>query len=351
MNGFITRVRQPVKRERAEQYVLITLFSFAVTVIMTRLFLELTGYPQLGGGGLHIAHVLWGGLLLFAGSLLPLILANREVYVLGALSSGIGVGLFIDEVGKFITATNDYFYPAAAPIIYVFFLLTVLVYTHVRRPPSRDARAELYRSLEALSEVLDHDLQPRERDDLEERLRQVERVAEHPEQARLASALREFVAADSIRVAKETPGWWRAWQARVAAFEARWVRQLRLRVVLAVGLAITGVVALMSLIPVAFVVLGLLTAEVRITPELVWLILRLALAAVVGIPLVAGALLLVAGRDRRGIEWGAFGLIFSLTVVHILNFYVEQFQAVISAMIQFGLLIGVQYYRHRYLSE
>ena len=38
---------------------------------------------------------------------------------------------------------NDYFYPAAAPIIYAFFLLTVLIYLQIRRPISYDARAEL----------------------------------------------------------------------------------------------------------------------------------------------------------------------------------------------------------------
>lgn len=126
------RVRKPVQRGGAQRYLLVTLLSFAVSVAGTRLLLELTGYPQLSRGELHIAHVLWGGLLLFASSLLMLILANRWVYLLGAVLAGLGVGLFVDEVGKFITQTNDYFYPAAAPIIYAFFLLTVLLYLQIR---------------------------------------------------------------------------------------------------------------------------------------------------------------------------------------------------------------------------
>jgi hypothetical protein len=54
--------------------------SFAATVVITRYYLMWSGYPQLGGGELHIAHLLWGGLALFIGGLLPLIFANRRAY-------------------------------------------------------------------------------------------------------------------------------------------------------------------------------------------------------------------------------------------------------------------------------
>ena len=87
---------------------------------------------------LHIAHALWGGLLLFVAVILPLALANRWAIQVSAFLSGIGIGLFIDEVGKFITQTNDYFFPPAMPLIYGVFLLTVLVYLSFRRP--RQAR-------------------------------------------------------------------------------------------------------------------------------------------------------------------------------------------------------------------
>ncbi len=140
MNRLFSHIQTLVKREGAESYLLYSLLSFAASVSLTRLFLELTGYPQLGNSELHIAHVLWGGLLLFIAALLPLLLANRWVYTVGGMLGGAGVGLFIDEVGKFITQSNDYFYPPAAPIIYAFFLLVVLLYLRVRRTASEDPR-------------------------------------------------------------------------------------------------------------------------------------------------------------------------------------------------------------------
>src|SRR5258706_2805695 len=154
MNIFDHRTCKPVKRENARYYVLLSLLSFATSVVLIRLFLKLTGYPTLGRGEVHVAHVLWGGLLLFFAGLLPLILANRWVDVVGALLNGIGVGLFIDEVGKFVTQSNDYFSPFAAPIIYGVFLIVVLIYLGVRRPPAPDARSRLYRSLDVFEEML-----------------------------------------------------------------------------------------------------------------------------------------------------------------------------------------------------
>ncbi|RPJ50424.1 MAG: hypothetical protein EHM21_05000, partial [Chloroflexi bacterium] len=191
-------VRTPVRREASERYILLSLVSFAASVVLTRTSLQLTGYPQLGNSQLHIAHVLWGGLLLFIASLLPLILSNRWVFNLTAILSGVGVGLFIDEVGKFITQTNDYFFPPAAPIIYAFFLITVLLYLRVRRPPAVDPRAGLYRIFDDMSEVLDHNLAPEERADLAERLRAVATQPEQPDLAHLAQVLLEFLESDTV---------------------------------------------------------------------------------------------------------------------------------------------------------
>jgi hypothetical protein len=204
-NSSTSSIRTPVKRENAERYVLLSLVSFAATVILTRGFLALTGYPQLGGGELHIAHVLWGGLFLFIGGLIPLILANRWALNYSAILNGIGVGLFIDEIGKFITQSNNYFYPPAAPIIYAFFLLTVLVYFQVRRPPSRNPRAEMYRVLEGITEILDGDLEPAELKDLKSRIQKITQNISDPDSSRLAQNLMHYLDTHDFQLNSDSP--------------------------------------------------------------------------------------------------------------------------------------------------
>lgn len=97
-----------------------------VTVLGIRAFLAATGYPQIGNDSLHIAHVLYGGIILMVAFLL-LLLSDRPNKLLAALIGGIGFGFFIDEVGKFVTQDNNYFYEPAASIMYVVFLLIWLI--------------------------------------------------------------------------------------------------------------------------------------------------------------------------------------------------------------------------------
>lgn len=360
MQRFTSSLRRPVKRERAEHYLLITLLSYAASVTLTRLFLELTGYPQLGTSYLHIAHVLWGGLLLFASSLLPMVVANRWAYTVGALLSGAGVGLFIDEVGKFITQANDYFAPIAAPIVYGLFLLNVLLYLRIRKPPTMGARAELYRALDAMEEVLEHDLDPDERAELKDRLSYVAENSEQPDLARLARDLLNYLSHEALQIAPPRSSWLNRITQKWEAFEQAWFTQARARAILAGALFSLGLVALSNLLaslPVGpgartlpnvlenLFESGVLTTEIGLS----WFSIRVALEASTGLLMLLAGSLLIARRENAGITIGSLGLLLSLIIVDLLVFYFDQFSAIITASVQFLVFLGVTYYRRRFL--
>jgi hypothetical protein len=111
---------------QALPHIMAMLVSAVTTVLLVRGFLAAAGYPQIGGGGLHVAHVLWGGLLMVMGLALLLSFAGPVIRPVAAVLSGVGIGLFIDEVGKFVTSDNDYFYRPAAALMYVFVACLVL---------------------------------------------------------------------------------------------------------------------------------------------------------------------------------------------------------------------------------
>ncbi len=357
----MTRFSSPVKRFGAENYLLITLVSFACTVVLVRLFLQLTGYPQIGGSVLHIAHLLWGGLLLFVGALLPIIFANRWVYTLGALASGIGVGLFIDEVGKFITQTNDYFFPFAAPLIYAFFLLTVLLYLQVRRPSRPDSRSELYHALDQMMELIENDLDESEHADLERRLYRVIANPATPEHARLAEALLAVLNSDTLTLVEPPPNTLQIILKRLETLEKRLLSERRHRFLLVLGLAVAGVGALIDLLLLGGALLSrdflnelvrilLFSRESVTDPNTVlWSLVLIIVSGITGVLKIVGGFLLFIGRARLGSEIGLLALLVSLTTVDLLLFYFSQFAAVGTTFWEFVVLVALVRYRHLYL--
>jgi hypothetical protein len=330
----------------------------------------MTGYPQLGGGELHIAHALWGGLFLFIAALLPLLYANRWVYLADAILAGLGVGLFIDEIGKFITQSNNYFYPLAAPIVYAFFLATTMLYQRLRRHRLRSVRDELYSSFDALEEVLEQDLDEVERTALEARLRYVAENTNREDLKQLAGDLLEFLRAESVHLADRRPGPLERLYKRWQSFEARWISPGLLRLLLTAGLLGLAALALTKAgLSLAVIVLahrppgppstsleslamGLnqLAGQWHLTQLSGFFgYLDLALETLVGVLLLAAGGLLLSRRDQLATALGSIGLVVSLTGVNLLVFYYDQFSSILTALAQLGLLISLAYYRQRYV--
>jgi hypothetical protein len=355
------RIRNAVEREGAAYYVRLILLSFAATVAITRLYLTLTGFPQIGNRTLHISHLLWGGLALFISAILMTIYANRWVYTLGSILAGCGVGLFIDEVGKFITRTNDYFFPPAAPIIYILFLLILLLYLEVRHPPKRDARSELYRVFDTLQEVLDRDLEAHERADLKSRLDRIVDLNEEPDLTRLAKDLLHFLDSKSVMLVPHQINWLERASEKWEIFEDRWLTLTRRKAIVIAGLVALGLWSMLDLILLIPGISSALHIQTQLTSltqthliigpkSLTFYLSGVAIKAVCGLAMLSAAGLLIADKNKLGINTGYIGLLMCISVASLIEFYFDQFSTIIPAIIEFGLLIILLEYRRRYAS-
>lgn len=139
------------------------LVSAATTVLVIRTQLWATNYPQLGGHGLHIAHLLYGGLFMVVAISLLLIFLNRSIRPAAAVVGGIGFGFFIDELGKFITSDNNYFFKPAAALIYLIFVVFYLIIRALDRRRGLTQIELVSNALDLAAEAARHDLDEREK--------------------------------------------------------------------------------------------------------------------------------------------------------------------------------------------
>ena len=139
-----------VRNSDAPELIELFLVAGVASVLAIRGALAATGYPQLGGDGLHIAHMLWGGLFMTVALLVLFAALGRVAQRLAAILGGIGFGTFIDELGKFITSDNNYFYEPTIGLIYIIFIAIFLVLEAFRRqePEPTEALANAFNQLE-----------------------------------------------------------------------------------------------------------------------------------------------------------------------------------------------------------
>ncbi|MFH1032661.1 MAG: hypothetical protein V1767_08895 [Chloroflexota bacterium] len=146
--GFLSRPGMFVRSVYAETLFEDFFVSAVASILAIRLYLRITGFPQLSIGPLHVAHMLWGGLLMLVALIILLAFLDFRAKVIAAVLGGIGFGAFIDELGKFITKENDYFFQPTVALIYIIF---VLIFFAIRAIGNRQSLSEQ----ECLSNALD----------------------------------------------------------------------------------------------------------------------------------------------------------------------------------------------------
>jgi hypothetical protein len=119
------------------------------SVLGNRLFLIITGYPQVGNGTLHISHAIWGALMLAAAVIMSISFLGPFTRKVVAVLGGAGFGWFIDELGKFITRDVNYFFEPTFALIYMTFIALFLVFRALQRRTFRTDEG-LLNALEAV---------------------------------------------------------------------------------------------------------------------------------------------------------------------------------------------------------
>ncbi len=299
--------------------------SAIVALISIRFALHLTGYPRIGGATLHIAHMLWGGLLMLVALIMLLASLGRGLRRPAAVIGGIGFGTFIDELGKFITADNDYFFRPAFSLIYVTFVLLYLAFRAIQKPRLTTVE-RVANALELTLEAARHDL---DADEKRRALRLLERApAEDPLVGAVRSALARIEVAEPARPGFATRA--RVWLRR--SYGAL-VRHPLFRTVVVAAATSLAAIAVVSTILTAFRFedQGLDASEIAV------LIARFVPAVI----LLVGVWRLPRSRLAA---WHTFhsAVLFQIFVTRVVTFYVAQLGAVLGLVADIIVLSTVR---------
>lgn len=305
----------------------------AVSALLAiRFYLEATGFPQVGGGGLHIAHLLWGGLGMLVALVMLLAFLGRGAQHAAALIGGAGFGAFIDELGKFITSDNNYFFRPTIALIYVIFIALFLSFRVLERRVGFTPAERLANAIDLFKEAATRPLTSVEQ----------ERVLTLLQQSDLANPLVTPLV-ELTRTLVARPPTKQTWLGQVTSAPRRAVRRLvrwrRFRaliiggfVLYALGEAGQWLAALSS--DIGF-------EQARPQPWTVeW---GGALASTLVTLLIIVGVIRLRHSSRAGFQWFRRAMLVSIFLVQVCSFYSEELIAVIGLAVDIVILSGLDY--------
>ena len=320
-----------VERDNLLEVFLVTAVS---SVLCIRFFLAVTGYPQLGGRGLHIAHVLVGGVFMMVAMVILLAYINKSAFYVGAVLGGFGFGAFIDEVGKFITQDNNYFFQPAVALIYVAFILIYLTKEFICRGPVLSEHEKLINVLEITKEAVLNDL------DFQERKRALDLVGDCNASVPMARVLKDLLyGIDSVPVPE--PGVYSRVKNYARSFYDRMVQK---KWFVNVVIAFFVLQSIFTLILSAMVLILLVLAGGDGMPP------TLHFSDVGGLVASAAAAVLVAAgvmkiRNSRLVAYNYFrnAILVQILLVQVFIFYEEQLAALTTLAVNIVVLLVLRY--------
>jgi hypothetical protein len=293
-------------------------------VLGNRVFLIITGYPQLGNGTLHISHAIWGGVMMVIAIVVAVAFLPPTTRGFVAFLGGAGFGWFIDELGKFITREVNYFFQPTIAIIYITFVTMYLVFRSIQAR-AYSADEAVLNGLEALKAAAIGSLTDTRRHAAIALIAETKATGPIPDQ--VSALLRDVVA-----LPPRTPNEAQRFGARMRARYRRWTERP----------SFTRVVSsLLVLIAVATVLaaLGLALDSSQIRGFAEW--------ATVVSSLVSGAFYIVGAVTLRHSRLTAYlwfdrGLLIDILVTQVFQFAQEQLAGVTGLVLTITLWVVVR---------
>lgn len=301
------------------------LIASIVTIFVIRFFLKITDYPQLSGSGLHIAHLLWGGFFMLTSLLLLLSFLGRGILGLASILGGIGFGAFIDELGKFVTSDNNYFFQPTIAIVYVIFIFIYIISKALTKDKKITPKEYLVNTLEMVAEAVMNDL------DSEEKKRALLYLQKSDQKDPLVKSLREF-----FSQVQSIPAPQPSLLNRLKHFLSDlYARVLRNKVLTGGLIAIVAIESVLTILSSLSYLLTRTTLSFSETGE----ILSSGAALIVAL---IGAIMMSKSR-KQGFRIFKIAILILLLVTQFFTFYEEQFRALIGLSINLLLLAVVDY--------
>lgn len=301
------------------------LISSIVTIFVIRFFLELTNYPQLQGAGLHVAHLLWGGLFMLIALLLLLSFMGRGVLMISSILGGIGFGAFIDELGKFLTSDNNYFFQPTVALIYLILISIYLASKIIDNRRKISQKEYLINSLDMVSEAVLNDM------DNEEKKRALTYLKKCDQKNTLVISLIAFINnVDPVRV--PNPSVFTRLKHALSAFYFRGADLVIVSRTVVTILLVQAILDIYSAISVIIFRPSVSVAELGIL-----------ISSFMSALLVFVGLLVFPSSKLRAFKFFKIAILFSLLVTQFFTFYQEQFRALVGLAISVILLAVIDY--------
>ena len=299
------------------------------TVLLTRFYLEITNYPSVGGDTLHIAHMLPGGLLMLIAMVISFAFIGYRALILASLLGGIGFGLFIDELGKFITRDNNYFFQPTVALLYLVFMGLFIGFRSLARNEKLTQREYLMNALQMSEEAVVEDLDTAEKERVLKYLRKANK--KDPMVASLIDAFEKLDAGDPPK-----PSWLRRYRKSIEKGYREWVlTKSGIRI-------IDGILIALAVWSLLVILVGLVQTRPEIfdgdshfpTADL----LQLMSTSIATIFILRG--IPYMNKDRlKAYELFMKGVLINLFVTQFFYFYREQFSAISTFVIYVGAYV------------